>query len=270
MWASCLLCQHGTVAPDVGDAGSTPADKRATVSGASKDQEIDEPVFMKESLKLGPFQIQIIECKTKPLLGESAHMMITPLRAYKAQPDGAWPLLPGLHVLHAYTLLKMRSSKVSVVVRNMLDSPIYLKKGVWLAHVVSASLVPPVELSPKMEAALRAEIACEPMMVTVWQEKLLKKLNLDGLSNWTSRNTAAARELVLAFNDTFVLDGNELGCMSAIEHKIHINNSEPFKEWFRHIPLPLLEEVHTSLRDMLDMGVICPSQFPWCDVVVLL
>ena len=198
---------------------------------------------MKESVKLGPFQSQIIQCKTKPLLGESAHVMVTPLKAGKAQPDGAWPLPPGLHVLHAYTQLKMSSSKVSIVVRNISDSPIYLKKWVHMACVVSALPVPPAELSPKMEATLGAEIACEPMTVAAQQEKLLKKLNLDGLSNWTPRNAAAARELILAFLDIFTLDRNELGCMSAIEHEICISDSEPFKEQFRHIPLPLLEEV---------------------------
>ena len=127
----------------------------------------------------------------------------------------------------------------------------------------------PAELSPEMEATLGAETACEPMTVTMWQEKLLKKLNLDGLSNWTPRNVAAARELILVFHDIFVLDGNELGCTSEIEHKICINNSELFKEWFRCIPPLLLEEVHTLLRDRLDAGAIHPSQSPWCNMVVL-
>ena len=45
--------------------------------------------------------------------------------------------------------------------------------------------------------------------------------------------------------------------------------SEPFKEQFRCIPLPLLEEVCTSLLDMLDAGAICLSQSPWCNAVVL-
>ena len=79
---------------------------------------------------------------------------------------------------------------------------------------------------------------------------------------------AAARELILAFHDIFTLDGNELGCMSAIEHEICINSSEPFKEQFRCIPLPLLDEVCTSLRDMLDVGAIHPSQSPWCNALV--
>ena len=109
----------------------------------------------------------------------------------------------------------------------------------------------------------------EPMSVVARQEKLLEKLNLDGLAHWSLRNAAAARELVLAYHDVFALESNELGCTSAIEHEIHIENSKPFKEWFRCIPPPLLEEVCTSLQDMLETGEICPSQSPWCNVVVL-
>ena len=40
----------------------------------------------------------------------------------------------------------------------------------------------------------------------------------------------------------------ELGCTSPVEHEIRITDSEPFKEWFRCIPPPLL---------------------PWCNAVVL-
>ena len=107
------------------------------------------------------------------------------------------------------------------------------------------------------------------MSVAVRQEKLLEKLNLDGLAHWSPGNAAAVRELVLACYDLFALEGNELGCTSGIEHEIRIENSKPFKEWFWHIPLPLLEGVHASLWDMLEMGVISPSQSPWCNAVVL-
>ena len=33
-------------------------------------------------------------------------------------------------------------------------------------------------------------------------------------------------------------------------------DEEPFKEWFRHIPPPLLEEVGTYVNDMLQAGAI--------------
>ena len=163
----------------------------------------------------------------------------------------------------------MSSSKVSVVVRNMSESPIFLKKGVQVEQVVLASPVPPTELSSDMQAALGEEAMWEPMFVAVCKEKLLEKLNLDGLSNWTPKNAAAAQDLILAFHDIFVLEGNELGCTSAIKHEIHITDSEPFKEQFRCIPPLLLEEVCTSLWDMLDVGVIHPNQSPWCNAVML-
>ena len=97
----------------------------------------------------------------------------------------------------------------------------------------------------------------------------MEKLNLDGLSEWTPLNAAIARELLLSYHDAFALEPDELRCTSAIKHEIHLSNEEPFKEWFRRILLPLLEEVHASLRDMLEAGTIQPSQSPWCNAVVL-
>ena len=155
------------------------------------------------------------------------------------------------------------------MVRNMSDSHIFLKKGVLVVRVMLASPVPPTELSPEMEAALGTEARPEPMSVVARQEKLLEKLNLGGLAHWSPRNAAVARELVLAYHDVFALESNELGCASAIEHEICIENSEPFKEQFWRIPPPLLEEVRASLQDMLEAGAIHPSQSPWCNAVIL-
>ena len=257
-----LSCQKST-------AALIPGSAETQAEGASRgpqEVDVDELVTVRESVHLGPFQTKIIEGWVKPLLGDTAHVMITPLRV-EGQPREGKPLPPGLHVLHVYMRLKKGSSKVSLVVRNILDSHIFLKKGVPVAWVVSASLVLPAELLPEMEAALGAESRPKPMSVR--QEKLLEKLNLDGLAHWSPRNAAAVRELVLAYHDVFALEGNELGCTSAIKHKICIENSEPFKERFQHIPPPLLEEVCASLWDMLEMGAIRPSQSPWCNAVVL-
>ena len=55
-------------------------------------QDLNEPVFMKENIRLGPFQTQILECKVKLLIGENIHIMVTPLRARESQPSGTWPL----------------------------------------------------------------------------------------------------------------------------------------------------------------------------------
>ena len=234
----------------------------------SPEGNVNELVTVQESVCLGPFQTKIIEGRVKPLLGYTSYVMITPLRA-EGQPRETKPLPPRLHILHAYTHLKNGIGRVSLVVRNVSDSHIFLKKGVPVARVVSASLVQPAELSPEMEATLGAESRPEPMLVAARQEKLLEKSNLDGLAHWSPENAVAARELVLAYHDVFVLESNELGCTSAIEHEIRIENDEPFKEWFWHIPPPLLEEVCASVRDMLEAGAIHLSQSPWRNAVVL-
>ena len=75
------------------------------------------------------------------------HLMVVLIRCADVESGKAHPLPPGLQVLHAYTMLMAGSKHVSLVVRNMTDSAIFLKKGVHVAHVVSAILVPPVEVT---------------------------------------------------------------------------------------------------------------------------
>ena len=125
-----LLSRCGTAASDGVDGAL--AEGGATALEDLVDQEINEPFLMQESVKLGLFQMEILKGKSKTMLGESAHVMIAPLKAGEAQQNGTWPLPPGLHVLHVYTRLKMGSNKVSVVAWNMSDSPIYLKKGMQI------------------------------------------------------------------------------------------------------------------------------------------
>ena len=156
---------------------------------------------------------------------------------------------------------------VLIVVWNMTDNAIFLKKGMRVTQVVSAILAPPEEVPSEQDEDVQA--LKEHMTVQERQEKLMEKLNLDGLSEWSPHNAAIARELLLSYHDAFALEPDELGCTSAIEHKICLSNDELFKECFRCIPPPLLEEVHASLRDMLEAGAIQPSQSPWCNAMVL-
>ena len=132
------------------------------------------------------------------------------------------------------------------MVRNVSDSQIFLKKGVPVMRVVCAMLVSPMELPLEMEAALGEESRPEPLSVAVRQEKLLEKLNLDGLARWSPENAVAARELVLAYHDVFALESNELGCTSTIEQRSALrmrnllkNDSGiyPHLSWRRYVPL---------------------------------
>ena len=223
--AQRLSCQKSMAIFIPGNAGEAQSEG---TSGGPQEVDVDELVMVRESICLWPFQTEIIEGWVKPLFGDMSHVMITLLKAGEGQPWEARPLPLGLHILHAYMCLKNGSGRVSLMVRNMSDSHIFLKKGVPVAQVMSASLVPPTELSPEMEATLSMEARPEPMLVVARQEKLLEKLDLDRLAHWSVRNAAAVRKLVLAYHDVFMLESNELGCTSAIKHEIHIENSKPY------------------------------------------
>ena len=146
-------------------------------------------------------------------------------------------LPPGLQVLYAFTVQKRGSSKVSIVVRNVSESPIYLKKGVQVACLVPAMPVLPSAPALVLEGVTALEAITEPLFMAERQAKLLEKLDLSGLKSWAPRNAEVAKQLVLSYHDVFALDKNELGCTSAVEHEIRIVDSEPFKERFRRIPL---------------------------------
>ena len=59
MRASHLLSRWGTVVEDPGMAGDGPAEEGTTSPEYPTSQEVDEPVFMKENVRLGLFQTQI-------------------------------------------------------------------------------------------------------------------------------------------------------------------------------------------------------------------
>ena len=125
----------------------------------------------------------------------------------------AFQLPPGLQVLHMYITLPAGNKQVSIVVRNITDKAIFLKKGARVAHVVSAMLAPPEEMPSEQDED--AQASKEHMTVKERQDKLLEKLNLNGLSEWTPRNATIAREFLLSYHDAFALEPDKLGCTSA-------------------------------------------------------
>ena len=92
---------------------------------------------------------------------------------------------------------------------------------------------------------------------------------MSGLDSWAPKLADAAHKLLAEYHDVFSLDPVELGCTHSIEHMIKVMDDTPFKEWFRQIPPPLVEEVQNHLQELLESGAIQPSQSAWCNVVVL-
>ena len=103
------------------------------------------------------------------------------------------------------------------------------------------------------------------------QQTLFEKLDLSGLESWYAKVTKQTRSLLAEYHNLFSLEKNEIGHTKAVEHVIELKDPDvaPFKEQFRRIPPPQVDEVREHLKVMLDAGAIQPSDSPWWNAVVL-
>jgi len=146
-----------------------------------------------------------------------------------------------------------------------------------MGRVVATNAVPDTQCSPDLLKKLDDEDPNRPEPVKLStqqrQDLLLATLQKDGgldhLKEWPPDLAWKAVTLLLEFHHVFSLEPNEIGCTDATEHIIELMKDEPFKERFWRIAPPLVDEVHQHIQEMLDGGIIRPSQSPWCNAMVL-
>ena len=192
-------------------------------------------------------------------------------------PNDKADLPNGLYVMRTYTELKDGSRSVSIVLQNLTTQPIHLARLWVVGWVVATNAVPEAQCSPDLLKKLDDKDPDKPEPVKLStqqrQDLLLTALQKDGrldcLKEWPPEMAQKSVALLLEFHHVFSLQPNEIGCMDATEHVIELMKDEPFKERFRHIALPLVDEVRQHIQEMLDGGAIQPSQSPWCNAVVL-
>ena len=130
--------------------------------------------------------------------------------------------------------------------------------------MAAASAVPEAQFSPKLLKQLDDEGKAKPELAKLSmqqrQELLLAALKKDGeldhLKEWPPKLAKKAVALLLEFHHVFSLELNEIGCTDATKHVIELMKDEPFKERFRHITPPLVDEVCQNIQEMLDSGAI--------------
>ena len=198
-------------------------------------------------------------------MGERIIVMVQALQTQ----DGSLP--QGLTVQNTYTKLRKGSKKAVVVVWNNTAYLQTLRKKTPVARVVAASPVPETPEGEQLQEWADESHDSHTPRLTVRQRhgKLFDKLDLSGLDLWTPELVDVARWLLAEYHDVFSLDPAELGCTHSTKHIIKVIDDTPFKEWFRQIPPPLVEEVRNHLKEMLESGTIRPSQSAWCNSVVL-
>ena len=124
------------------------------------EKEVDTVVKMRSSTHVGPFQTEILEGKVSQAPTHDMHVMVTPIGHAELKQDGGHQLPPVLQVLYVYTTLTAGCKQILIVVQNMTDQAIFLKRGAGVVHVVSAMLAPPEEVPSKQEEDTQAPKEC--------------------------------------------------------------------------------------------------------------
>ena len=164
---------------------------------------------------------------------------------------------------------------MSVVLRNLTGRTIHLAPRRCVARIATANEVPKAIPSPELAKELADTQTKEAPRLTIeeWQKLLMELLRQDGgleqLKEWPPELAQKFERMLMEHHHIFSLDKNDIGCTDTAEQIIELMDNEPFKERFRRIARPLLEEVQENLRDMLDRGAIWPSKSPWCNAIVL-
>ena len=225
--------------------------------------DLDEKLLLKKKQVLLPFSNTMVHCKTRETQMQGYKLHVMTHAPYLEDKSG---LPNGVYVLKTYTELKDGS---------LTSKMIHLAPGRCVARVATANEVPEAVPSPELAKDLEEALPKEAPKLTIEeQQKLLMELlrqdgGLEQLKEWPPELALKFERMLMEHHHIFSLDKNKIGCTDTAEHIIELMDDEPFKERFRQIAPPLLEEVWENLQDMLDGGAIWPSKSPWCNAIVL-
>ena len=210
---------------------------------------VDEVVRVSHKCKVPPFSHKVIHSSVGLVLqGYRMNVMTHGLEKRS-------PLLPlGIDVQSAYTTLATGSNRVTVVLRNNTRDWIEIGKGTPVARMVAANQV------SRVIDIISAERPKEQPTLTEAERQvlLLDKLDLSGLEAWPAEQAEKACGLLREYHDIFSLEKHDMGHANVTKHKIVLKDPDtpPFKEQFRRVPPPQLDEVREHLKLMLDAGVV--------------
>ena len=246
--AQLLVCQQAELL--IQGEATTPQTENLT--------DLKEAVKRTKKEEIDVSSSKITHDQTNTILLENSMHVIT-----QALKGGDGPHLPqDLSVVNTYTELISGSKWAVVVVKNLMAILITITKGIKVTQVIAVNAVPPVELAPgTLEELDEVQgIQWTKMLVERRREVFLQQLDLSHLEGWSKANQTAAYTLLAEYHDIFSLEPGELGCINLAKHNIRVVDNKPFKEHFERIPPPMVEKVWAHLKEMLEVGAICPSQ----------
>ena len=150
---------------------------------------------------------------------------------------------------------------VPVRLPNLLQSAITLSAGTVLGHLSVCDVVP-VDSDPQIACTTAA---CSVTVPGVPAEHVS---DLFELSHLPPSDHARVTSLLNAFPDVVSAGMSDLGRTDVITHSIATTSDQPIKQAPRRVPLHQQAELRTHISELLNAGIIAPSDSPWAAPIV--
>ena len=108
-------------------------------------------------------------------------------------PEKTSPQLPlGIEVLYSYATLTTGNNRIVVSLRNTTDDWVLIDKGVPIARMEAANLVPPVTAK-----FITSKPQAQKLSEEERQKVLMGKLDFSGLARWDENLATKAKNLLM-------------------------------------------------------------------------
>ena len=159
--------------------------------------------------------------------------------------------------------LKPGNSDIEVVIQNRSGRDVKLcKPGTEIGTVIAANIVPTMQVSNDFDVTGQERVSsmlAQVESIDILKDSsdkvrndlkdILQKLNLSGMEDWEPPLQKATQDLIHKFACIFSQDDLDLGKTSIVKHSIKVNDPVPLKEWYRHIPPGMYEEVKAHIQE---------------------
>ena len=136
-------------------------------------------------------------------------------------------------------ILKLGSNRIPVVLQNFSCRVLKIRKGTKIGHVEASNIVPSATTS-QLSENVPDTVAGNPPKSDLLEnlpkgndsmlEKPFESLNLQGIESWTEQQQQSGRNLIMEYQYLFVMNLNQLGKTSLVQHDIKLDDMTPFKE----------------------------------------
>ncbi|CAC5422756.1 unnamed protein product [Mytilus coruscus] len=97
----------------------------------------------------------------------------------------------------------------------------------------------------------------------------LQNLVNEASSHLSEKQRHQVTNCLQQYKSLFALSDNDLGCTSIVRHRINTGSNSPVKQPPRRTPVSIREKIDKHIHNMLERGVIEPSEGPWSSGIVL-